>query len=368
MKRIIFYILIICVCVSCKNGHVDSNKYLIKGIIDGYSGKYVRLALYEKDKINTIDSTEIKNGEFIFKTGQIEHPKLCHLIFGKNDVIIDFFLENSDIVITADIRKYANAEILGSKTQKEYASFSENILIYENKRQGVSTQTELAIKNNDTILINQLDSLHIAIEKEQTYFIKQFVEENPDSYVAAYLASECLPDIIPTKDLEQICENFNSTVSHSVYLMKLNELLKIRSNLITGKQAPNFTMQDTNEKDISLASLQGKYVILNFWASWNNKSIKKNLELTNLISKYNKKEFEILSVSLDQKKKKWINCVNRNKLHGIHVSDFKGIMSSTIKLFDIKQIPTVFFLDRKGQIVSKNPENNALELFLEKEL
>ncbi len=368
MKKFAVYIILISVLLSCNNKPTGSEKYLIKGIIKAYPGNYIKLVLYEKGELNTIDSTQIIAGEFIFKTSKIEHPKLCYLIFGENDVIIDFFLENSEIIINVDIENYAKAEIIGSETQKEYASFTENILIYENKQQGVSAQTELAIENNDTILLNQLDSVQTAVDKEQTDFIKQFVEEHSQSYVAAYLASECLPDIIHTKDLTVICENFKSPVSESVYILNLKHILKIRSNLVTGKQAPNFTLPDINGKDVSLASLQGKFAVLIFWASWNNTSVKKNIDLYDIYEKYNKKGFEILSVSLDEKKENWENCVNKNKLKGIQVSDSKGIMSDLAKLFDIKQIPTVFFLDRKGKVIFKNPEGSMLDIYLSKEL
>jgi peroxiredoxin len=128
-----------------------------------------------------------------------------------------------------------------------------------------------------------------------------------------------------------------------------------------GVTAPDIILPDQKGDTIALSSLRGKYVLLDFWASWCRPCRVENPHLVNNYKKYNEKGFEIFQVSLDKKKESWISAIESDQLTWIHVSDLQYWNSAAAKLYQVQAIPTNFLLDKNGKIIAKNLRGDALK-------
>jgi len=134
---------------------------------------------------------------------------------------------------------------------------------------------------------------------------------------------------------------------------------------MVGKQAIDFTQPDANGNTISLSSFKGKYVLVDFWASWCAPCRKESPNLVKAYEKYRSKNFEILGVSLDQNKEKWLKAINDDHYTWTQVGDIKGWENAAAREYGIQGIPFNVLLDPNGVIIARNLRGEALEKKLE---
>ena len=364
MKKYFFIIIAVLMLFSCENDDNKEKEYIVKGYITGYFQGKVVLSKYEDGGLEVIDSVFMKKSQFKFRHLKIKNPELYYLIVDDGKIIIEFFMEPNNIQINADYNNQGLLEVQGSKTHDEYVAFLENNIVFENKQSEIFHQKELALSNNDTKLISQLSSDYEAIATEQLSFIKKYVKENNSSFVSAFIASRSLADNLDFKELEAVANNFNDTIKTSIYYKELLDKVNVRKLTQIGMQAPNFSLPDTSGLNISLSSLQGKYVLLDFSASWHGTSRSRNSEFKRIYKEYNKRGFEIFQASLERNKKQWKNVINTDKINWICVSDIKGLESEVVKLYGIRNFPVNYLLDKQGRIIKTNLSSYDLELYL----
>lgn len=135
-----------------------------------------------------------------------------------------------------------------------------------------------------------------------------------------------------------------------------------------GDIAPNFVMNDTSGKPISLESLKGKIVLLDFWASWCGPCRMENPNVVRAFNKYKEKGFTVFSVSLDNSRDKWLQALKKDGLTWTHVSELKGWDTSASRLYQVTGIPATFLIDKTGKIIARNLRGPALDEMLDKVL
>ncbi|WP_207492584.1 TlpA family protein disulfide reductase [Aridibaculum aurantiacum] len=134
-----------------------------------------------------------------------------------------------------------------------------------------------------------------------------------------------------------------------------------------GAKAPEFTLADANGKNISLASLKGKVVMVDFWASWCRPCRQSNKELLPVYEKFRSRGFEVLGVSVDERKGAWINAVKQDKIKWLQVLDPEASRGSRLmQVYNVQFIPSTFLLDKHGVVVAVNPGREELEGWLKK--
>jgi thiol-disulfide isomerase/thioredoxin len=132
-----------------------------------------------------------------------------------------------------------------------------------------------------------------------------------------------------------------------------------------GLEAPEISMKMPNDSTLTLSSLRGKYILIDFWASWCGPCRKENPNVVKVYNKYKNKNFDILSVSLDQDKSAWIRAIQADNLTWNHVSDLQQWNSAAAAAYGVKGIPATFLLDKEGKVIAMNLRGEALESKLE---
>jgi len=158
---------------------------------------------------------------------------------------------------------------------------------------------------------------------------------------------------------DAITERFNKT--YPTQVKNIEAQAATLRTFTTGAEAPLFAGPDPEGNEISLESLRGKVVLLDFWASWCGPCRKENPNVVKIYNKYKEKGFEILGVSLDRTKSRWVQAIEADKLTWLHVSDLKGWKSAYGRLYGVSSIPQTVLLDKEGKIIARNLRGAALE-------
>lgn len=144
-------------------------------------------------------------------------------------------------------------------------------------------------------------------------------------------------------------------------IAKLSAQAATLRTFAAGAEAPLFSGPNPEGETISLESLRGKVVLLDFWASWCGPCRRENPNVVKLYNKYKEKGFEILGVSLDKTKDRWVKAIADDNLTWLHISDLKGWQSKYGRLYGVSSIPQTVLLDEEGKIIARNLRGAALE-------
>jgi thiol-disulfide isomerase/thioredoxin len=169
---------------------------------------------------------------------------------------------------------------------------------------------------------------------------------DPDKYLSLY---------------QKVYGDLNGKYPGNKYLAKLKEDIDRYAKVAGGNTAPDFTFNTPEGKPLALASFKGKITLVDFWASWCGPCRKENPNVLRMYKKYHDKGFEILGVSLDDDKEKWVAAIKKDGLPWNHVSDLKGWSSDACALYGIEAIPFTVLLDKEGKIIAKSLRGPALE-------
>ncbi|MGE8424090.1 MAG: peroxiredoxin family protein, partial [Sphingobacterium siyangense] len=199
---------------------------------------------------------------------------------------------------------------------------------------------------------------------------RKFILENPDSYVSrALLQRLAFRDFDATQNVDAF-KQLSSRVQNFPSALQIANYIKEQSTVSVGNFAPDFSQPDTLGHAIKLSDFRGKYLLLDFWASWCGPCRNENPTVVRAYHKYKNKNFTVLGVSLDgeSQKQAWIGAIHSDSLSWTQVADLKGWKNEAAQLYKVKSIPRNFLIDPSGKIIAKNLRGNALEKYLAKYL
>jgi thiol-disulfide isomerase/thioredoxin len=316
------------------------------------------------------DSALLKDGKLRF-SGNVDYPEKANLVLllpavdGKRPEakFVDVLLEPSKIVVDAgsglDAVSYS-----GSKTQSQYAEIKTSLAPLYKKLNLVWAAVYKAQKEEDKEGENKLRSEAKALGEQVKKVREEFMETNSQSPVTAMMLEEYVTPV--WENLEKASFYYNRLspeLKALPQMVKFSEGLSIALTMAPGKKYPALVLPDSTGKMIDLSSYKGKYVFVDYWASWCTPCRAESPALVSAYKKYNLKGFEILSISFDQDTKAWLKAVAKDGYTWANAVDTtgmgpKGVTSSRL---NIKAIPRNFLLDKEGKVIASNLRGEALE-------
>ena len=359
---------------------VSANSFAQKGFtISGDVSKVKDLIAkvylnYYADGKSTMDSAEVKEGKFSF-TGTLADPVMGSLrakyqevpgaksmkAISYNRDIKQVFLENSKIKI-ASVDSFANATIKGSKSHTAYVSWTD--LTKEETAQSAALNKEYSeyYKKKDQAGMDKIDAAFDKLTEQKNIKNKQYLKDNASSPIAMFVLKQYAGYDINADDVEPMFLALPEQLRASPAGKDMTEKLETAKKTGVGKMAMDFTQNDTLGIPVSLSSFRGKYVLIDFWASWCGPCRQENPNVDKAFNAYNNKGYTVLGVSLDQPtaKDKWMKAIHDDKLTWTQVSDLKYWKNDVAVQYGIQAIPQNFLIDPQGKIVGKNLRGEAL--------
>ncbi|MEJ7679694.1 MAG: TlpA disulfide reductase family protein [Segetibacter sp.] len=207
------------------------------------------------------------------------------------------------------------------------------------------------------------DSLIYVFEKSKQKVIEQvdlFVKAKPASPVTPFIIYVTSPVDNNINGLETRYNALKPAVKETLYGREIAKLIASSKIGLEGTQAVDFTQNDTANNPVSLSSFKGKYVLVDFWASWCGPCRHENPAVVAAYNQFKNKNFTILSVSLDQNKDKWKQAIQADNLTWTHVSDLKYWQNEVAQMYRIQSIPANMLIDPTGKIIARNLRGDAL--------
>jgi thiol-disulfide isomerase/thioredoxin len=337
---------------------------IIKGNLKNFKEGYVYLDEITTSTAITKDSSKVDDkGNFTLQF-DTKAPSFYRIRLAEKNYILLIANENEQIEFNADANNMGKtAQVSGSKESSKLFEATHQLQRNAEQLDSLNTIFQSA-QGSPTIdsLTNLLQIAYTKIMSEEANFIKSFIDKNSSSLACLAIIDKLPPDenIDYYKKLDA---GLSKSLTNNTYTKMFHEKVVELTRLSVGSLAPDITLNSPDGKTISLSSLKGKVVLVDFWASWCRPCRAENPNVVRIYNTYKSNGFEVYSVSLDKDKEAWIKAINDDHLiWPSHVSDLGYWQSSVVKLYNISGIPFTCLLDKEGKVVAKGLRGEELEL------
>jgi len=359
MKKVVFIALGLMALASCQNSPAPASGYSIEGHITGADSVMIRQMGLVDGTYEVIDSVYSDHEGNFSMSGDNTAEQLYYLRIGEGRTIVDLFIGGEQVSIVGHMDSIDQASVTGSSIHDTYAMFKAGMSSFDEENRSLYMQYMQAQQAGDSLAAAAIDSLYEDLMDRQAEYRETFVAENNSSAVAPYLIYSNLYGK-EASELQEEMSVLDSSLTSSVYYGLLNDQIALLERVAVGQPAVLFSQADTTGADFALESLKGQYVLIDFWASWCGPCRQENPNVVGVYNDYHEKGFEILGVSFDTDRAKWLDAIAADGLMWPQVSDLEGWKNAAGQLYGVRSIPHTVLLDPEGTIIAKNLRGDEL--------
>lgn len=355
-------IFAILLCSSLSSFGQKAEGFEIKGQISGADGKKIYLA--PTSHAVAIDSTVIKDGIFTLK-GKLKEPDYFALIIEGKPAYTWFILSNARLKFKGNADSMRQANIAGSKELADAEALRKTIKPFFASQSASFDSSFAAFNRGDSATGLKYEEMNVAITNRMNDSIAHFIVKHPNSYVSLAKLNE-LWKSYGSKRAKKLFSALSPTLqNHNIGKQLKYEIFESEQLTALNNKAITFEQKDSSNRLVRLSDYKGKYVLVDFWASWCMPCRAENPTLKKAYEKYNQKGFEILGVSLDNIKSAWLNALRKDDLPWKNVSDLNGFKNVVAQKYAVTELPTSYLLDSEGKIIAKNLRGESLLMKLQ---
>ena len=324
------------------------------------------------------DSTTLKNGNFELK-GTSDVPQEARLVirpkgkmknvYGLSSNQTGLFLEPGTVTVTSP-DSLPNATLAGSRLTADFNKLQASLKPIGAKMNAFGAEARRASpeQQQSPAFRKRMQESFMATGKEYEKGYAAFATANPTSWVSLDVLKYIGGGIPKYAELAPPYAALSPALKATPQGRKYDKLLQALKAVAVGAVAPNITQKTPEGRTVSLADYRGKYVLVDFWASWCGPCRQENPNVTKAYNAYKGRNFDILSVSLDteQQRAKWVKAIQEDQLAWTQVSDLGGFEGEAATRYQVRAIPQNFLIDPNGKIVAANLRGEELQTTLAK--
>jgi thiol-disulfide isomerase/thioredoxin len=365
-------LVLLCLLAACNN----NNRFSVTGQFANLPQQTIKLReLRYDDKIIMLDSVQSDaQGHFELR-GESREPGFFQVIFAEGDYI-NLSLNKESVKLSGDYRDIHNYQVAGSPASASMRNFGRALSGYINDiRTYDMVMGELRKQGRDSMIPQALADLN-KTTAGLTQYIESYVDTTrylPNALFAVRILNHESEEQFISTFVQSLPRRFNNDPQAVGFTKFWNEAMAAKKAAqggqgqqftggpVMGAVAPAISGQTPEGKTLSLESLRGKYVLVDFWASWCGPCRAENPNVVAAFNKFKGKSFTVFGVSLDDNKDKWVNAIQSDGLAWPQVSDLKGWESIPARAYGVESIPSNFLLDKEGRIIARDLRGPALE-------
>ncbi|MEM9982569.1 MAG: TlpA disulfide reductase family protein, partial [Bacteroidota bacterium] len=326
----------------------------------------------EEGKFTFVDSITFK-GQQAEITLEAQEPEFFRVVFDEG-MYIPLIIGREDVQISeVNFTQNPPFKLSGSKDIENYNQISDLFEQFNQKADQLQAIYSEAEESGQAAQIkDSLNTVFQALQEEHIEKLKNMLDEMMPSVTVIYGLSllDAQQDYDYMQDFaKQLKSDMPNSVAAKRFIKYMDQLAQGNTGkqempsfgLTVGVQAPNFSLPTPAGKQVSLSSLKGQYVLLDFWAAWCGPCRQENPNVVAAYERFKAQNFTVLGVSLDKNREKWLKAIEKDNLQWTQVSDLQYWESSVVPLYKIEGIPMNYLIDPEGKIIAKNLRGEALQ-------